>query len=283
MTTVTELDHIAAINTNPDDDTPRLVYADWLDEQPGTKACVRCRNGRLYCPKCSGEGCSPYGVAANGPCLADQECEYCDGTGAVPDGRAARAAFIRVQCELASMRDDEGRPHPSGCLCQWCCTLRRRERELLAEHGPQWYEDWARRITGGTECASWSVEGPQPAGWMVFGGRWAVQRVPFVCGFVENFTCSAADWLRHADALAWRPGVTDECPGCGGTGYRDQVAAICYVCDSKSGRVHRPCPPTAQPIRKVVLTALPPGNPTWDDVLTQFRREWKWITFERAE
>ena len=27
---------LAAIRENPDDDTPRLAYADWLDEQGGT-------------------------------------------------------------------------------------------------------------------------------------------------------------------------------------------------------------------------------------------------------
>ena len=29
----TELDFIRAINADPDDDSPRLIFADWLDEQ----------------------------------------------------------------------------------------------------------------------------------------------------------------------------------------------------------------------------------------------------------
>jgi uncharacterized protein (TIGR02996 family) len=58
---------LAAIRAAPDDDAPRLVYADWLDEH----------------------------------------------------GQPERAAFIRIQCELARTGDP---------------ALRRREAELLAEH-----------------------------------------------------------------------------------------------------------------------------------------------------
>src|SRR5262249_52100640 len=64
-----------------DDDTPRLVYADWLDDHDDP----------------------------------------------------ARAELIRVQCSLARMADEDPRRH----------DLRRREQELLRQHGRPWVEGWA--------------------------------------------------------------------------------------------------------------------------------------------
>ena len=67
------------IIADPDDDAPRLIYADWLDDH----------------------------------------------------GQEARAEFIRVQIERARLGDDDERSD----------GLRRRERELLAEHGNGWLGD----------------------------------------------------------------------------------------------------------------------------------------------
>jgi hypothetical protein len=53
------------------------------DERDG-EACGRCAGtGTQTCPKCSGEGCSVYGIAANGPCTAGDPCPDCGGTGRV--------------------------------------------------------------------------------------------------------------------------------------------------------------------------------------------------------
>src|SRR5438132_1016345 len=67
-----------AIRAQPDDDTPRLVYADWLDDR----------------------------------------------------GDAARAEFLRVQCELARWVPQLDRRE----------ALRRREGELLARHANDWLD-----------------------------------------------------------------------------------------------------------------------------------------------
>jgi uncharacterized protein (TIGR02996 family) len=76
---------LQAIRESPDDDTPRLVFADWLSERGNV-----------------------------------------------------RGEFIRVQCELARMaEDDPGRP-----------ALAEREKELLAAHQREWLDlafvDWLR-------------------------------------------------------------------------------------------------------------------------------------------
>jgi uncharacterized protein (TIGR02996 family) len=84
------------------------------------------------------------------------------------------------------------------------------------------------------------------------------------CGFVESVTCTAADWLAHADAIHWHPAQTVACGGdCknhGGGGRvfdarRNSLPAgrPCPTC-SGTGRVPRPCPATAQPITSVTLT-----------------------------
>lgn len=55
---------------------------DILQPLRGMERCGACRGrGELGCPKCSGEGCSPHGLATNGPCTAGDECRPCDGTG----------------------------------------------------------------------------------------------------------------------------------------------------------------------------------------------------------
>jgi uncharacterized protein (TIGR02996 family) len=72
---------LADIIANADDDAPRLVYADWLEDH----------------------------------------------------GQPDRAAFVRVQCQLARLPEDDAlRPDTRRE------GLEAKERELLARHGPQW-------------------------------------------------------------------------------------------------------------------------------------------------
>lgn len=102
----------AAIRDRPADDTPRLVYADWLDDH----------------------------------------------------GKAARAEFVRVQCELA------GTPAPDRVR-----GLRKREEELLKAHRAEWCGPVVRKLRG------------KKTG-----------RVVFRRGFVEEIAGSAADLLSLA-------------------------------------------------------------------------------------
>src|SRR6185312_14607164 len=127
----------------PADDTPRLMLADHLDETAVAVACGAC----------VGVGKVPeYEPGTDGVWRVVRNiCQRCGGTGSVPDGRAARAAFIRVQCELARGCDPwcrngvvqepvmEYRENAGGVVavgqrnvpCPKCWPLRRREQELL--------------------------------------------------------------------------------------------------------------------------------------------------------
>lgn len=282
MTTTTALDHITAINTHPDDDTPRLVYADWLDEHAGTVDCF-CKGRKWKQP---------------------DPCHRCNGRYGLSDGRRERAELIRVQCELTAIG-------PADTVRGKGANLRRRERELWG--GP----DDRTRLLGTPDWMLLTVIPSNmhelPVGWRALG---LVYR-----GFVEEIRCAATDWLRHADALAWEPWVTDECPTCkgnrsvvcrdamsghdacprcvcewcDGTGSErvadaagDMDDATCRKCDGRkaTGRVPRPCPPTAEPIRKVTLTTC-----RFDEAWGLWERQadggyrssrWPWIEFTRA-
>lgn len=127
-------------------------------------------------------------------------------------GGCERAEFIRVQVELSRTREPElksmgvigdhdesrrnacsgCRKRPPGTDCRWC-VLRARERELLKAipvpgrlltNETVWIADLILPVMG---------DG-QPNDGRVF--RWDWSR-----GFVSAITCTAHDWLRHADAI----------------------------------------------------------------------------------
>jgi hypothetical protein len=153
---------LKAIIACPDDDGPRLYYADFLE---GT-------TGMVPCPIC-------HRVS---------DCYACHGTGEVSNGHAERAEFIRVQCELARLNDDSVMcHHPDAKPGDWCndsdclkcgraAALRHRERELWAAHGKTWF---------GTEFTA--------AGWVTLED---VRR-----GFMESVEMPWSDFRTHAAAI----------------------------------------------------------------------------------
>jgi uncharacterized protein (TIGR02996 family) len=173
---------LAAILAHPDEDTPRLAYADWLDETAGTVAC-----------RCKGTG--RYRVVGGG----FLGCPGCNGAGSIPDGNAARAEFIRVQVELAATADPPGDRFWDGQLGdgpKWHRrrkALRRREQELLRDIGHDIVNTprvWPVSMTLG-------AAEPYPPGLGIEGPpRLVVRR-----GFVEQWRMTAEDWLAHADQI----------------------------------------------------------------------------------
>jgi uncharacterized protein (TIGR02996 family) len=220
---------LAAVCSDPDDDTVRLVFADWLEEHS--------------CPE--------------------------------------RAEFIRVQCELARM--PAGWPI-SGDASQEVDkykSLRDCERELLEAFGA----DWAASVAIHT-ATDWHSHGTyrenHESEWKWYWSR----------GFISHISLTAADWLKHADALYWRPGQRVAYPECKGTGWTqqekscpvDHVAAENTI-DGLVRFILRPCPDTAQPLRKVVLTTRPDrgvgGMENEPGVMEKwFAARWPGIEFE---
>lgn len=131
-------------------------------------------------------------------------------------------------------------------------------------------------------------------------------RYGFERGFVASISCTAEQLLAHADELIWHPSQkikAPKCEVCGGVEedergrWKDKHGhdywIRCGHCKGKS-TLPRPCPDTAQPISRVVLTTPMgwgvgtfskdrkwriehPQGREWVDVL---RAEWPGVEFE---
>lgn len=107
---------LAAIAAEPDDDTRRLAYADWLDErEPREVPCLHCSGppDALRCRRCHGlvkdprEHDSGEDYDATWFCNRTDRCAVCDGTGVVADTEDRdRARVIRACCAGASNTED---------------------------------------------------------------------------------------------------------------------------------------------------------------------------------
>jgi uncharacterized protein (TIGR02996 family) len=163
---------LAAICADPDQDAPRLVYADWLEET-GREA--RAEFVRLQ--------------------LRLVELEKAPNR---PAGGAQLAGWLwAYHREMAVMRAILEETGP--CPCERC--LRDRERELLDAHGAGWFLDFATRAGcegGYIDRNAWHYR--IRGGWL----GWC----EFRRGFVESVTCPAAAWAGHGDAVLAAQPVT---------------------------------------------------------------------------
>ena len=218
---MTDLDAILrAVLADPHDDTPRLVYADVLDDLAGVVACPACGGiGWTTREKAGGSYAaeSPWLI----PDFATVGCPRCGGardrrgSGSVSNGLAERAEFVRVHVELARMvppmgldrsapvglfGERERRFHKWGKGSAWGRrreSLEKRAADLWLSLGPGAFHDgtgFSARI-----CVPFG-EHRQPYG--------LVRR-----GFVDVLRCDL------------RTFVGGECRGCGGRGGEDRYPA----------------------------------------------------------
>lgn len=192
------VEFLAKICAEPDEDTHRLVFADWVEE----------------------------------------------------NGDPDRAEFVR--CQFA------GGTHAPA-----------RAQRLMHTHydtpdGPQ---NWGRR------AGALGVVYPAPL-------------VLFARGFVREARVPVDSFLKIADGLLWRPDYKTPCGRCGGDGNAhgadrafewsgDPMYRKCPACRG-SGRVTRPCPPTAQPVAGITLTNWA-GYAADDAGLSRFNAVRKWV------
>ncbi len=120
-------------------------------------------------------------------------------------GEVERAEFIRVQVELAQM---EARHHHE-CTStvkrgMEAAGLRRRERELLTLSVEQRWPDYAPAIPCWLNADSTVTVHREATAKSVYSSTVAFRR-----GFIAAITCTAADWLAHADAIRAREPVTE--------------------------------------------------------------------------
>jgi len=230
---------LRTILDTPLDDAPRLVYADWLEEN----------DRRDGCPECEGYRFGEYTMP---------RCGTCHGDGVVGNGYAALAEFIRVQIELAEIESEHGTllfwnqlrkehyAHRPGCS-KWC-RLVNRQNDLLERHGREW-------ATGVASICGY----PAPFGTFGYGGgedrtvSWVFHR-----GFIGRVELPAAVLLGGLCGCraGGRIPVTDSyvvgCPTCNGSGTTPGIARQLAL---------------AAPVTEIVLSDLPihpsGGNSTY--------------------
>ncbi len=226
-----------AIAADPEDDTVRLAYADWLDENPKEETV------RAECPHCDGHG---EIITSH-----RSDCYFCKGEGwldTTTNANPARAEFIRVQCELertprfetpehyrcdvcGNTPDENGElEHGKGCYVldedgggsEWVGSRREwidltnRSDALLATHRAAWQkvsclackgEGGAHWYEGGRgpylKCVPCGNTGDALHGREVVFRRGFVEEVKG-CRLWDVFRASAAAF-GYADPVEWRP------------------------------------------------------------------------------
>lgn len=265
---------LRAVIENPDDDTVRLVYADALDELPTLYVtCPTCKDTKLL------HG-SSYGRSMT------MVCDACSGTGEVIDTfPAERAELIRVQCELGT--HNKPRKRVEG---EWCTVSpselhfyifgTNKVRPELGERVDVVNTDPGkneRKLFPGVRVTSANMSfyvGVIDAGSVeedlvrynelvareiklyesltargLLTGRETYRR-----GFVESWCGTAEEWSKVESRLFWHPNQTRKCTGCG------TCKPVGHIYTGKDGmkwiecRQPRPCPDSAHPLRKVILT-----------------------------
>lgn len=168
---------VAAICAEPGEDTPRLAYADWLEENgEGDRAefvRVQVEKAKIP-PRPHGDPAVPFTYI----------CERC---GEVMDKRRREAIYSCTGCgEPDHIR--KGRLHDS--KYPTLDALERRERELFDP-------DLGYRLR---DEHPWMRHTILPS---TYHGR--VDRCClYTRGFVSHVTCTAEDWLAYADAITSR-------------------------------------------------------------------------------
>lgn len=188
-------DLLNAVLASPDDDLPRLVYADWLDEHDEPTPCG-CDDGVI--------DTGGFDPAGNPVYVA---CGICDGVGHLPNQNALHAALIRAQCKISGIQWDcecmirgmncqrwnkDIRPWESPILCPTCKAL----QELTDEEV---------RIKSQLRMPLWGGEQPgESSGTGELTCR----------GFFEKVT-APFDWLqRHLpDIVQYHPVQMVQAPG----------------------------------------------------------------------
>jgi uncharacterized protein (TIGR02996 family) len=245
-----------AICESPDDDLPRLVFADWLEEHgEGERAefiRVQCE---LEAEHVWDGGCEVCGEPGIG--------RWCAGCLSERDRRDALRCRER---ELFANRCRTWFPNPTDHEWKW-------DRPGEADHGNTYRgrslfrrgfvqsliltaADFLRVERGllwcPTPCGKCEGTGLDNIGVINPNdliGDWDVDRYKETFLRAYGFTPPSCPPCSGTGKVP----PTDGCPACEGTGYRDRVVAKCYVC-GKTGIVPRPFPATVQPIREVHLT-----------------------------
>lgn len=274
---------LSAILDRPADDAPRMVYADWLEENAGDGVCPQCRgSGKRHVSVPNTNLSAANGYSPLTEYAEWRGCRVCSksdnevGSGRVSDGRRERAAFIRVQCELARLDDCGHAARQEVWLDGSCrvCPLRRREREMfVATLGVMMLRDSDGLFSALDADGSGTIGHTHPANRASVIG--VVRR-----GFVESVTLPAAAFCGGPCGTCNGEGVvrTDtggndwqsNCRSCGGTDLLRGSGTL----PGLAGRLF-----AVAPVTRVVLTDKSPMPP--NEGYQNPSPYWYWTTIVR--
>lgn len=234
-----------AVCSNPHDNTPRLVLADYLEEygEPERAEFIR---------------------------VQIELSMYVESPEPHPPRKPREGTFDQWQMYHRDNRRYRNRVSEWKSEQEKRLTLLSRERELFAAHGREWFGANARlpmvELIGAPVI---EVVRGFPSHWL---GPWR-EWVGGECGCVRRVNdthiaiasdcpdCKGSGRIPGACHRAWKPSWAMECERCKGRGgfhndmhYSDDS---CSACNS-TGRISMPMPDDALPITDVTLTTVPP-------------------------
>lgn len=224
---------LAAIMNDKGDDTVRLVYADWLQEHGQEERAdfirVQCELAKYQSITLSKKDAL---ALATDEGYRDYVMHTSHGVEIFSRSRNAEYGLPeRMHGVNIYVKDveDSGFDSMSRIRDHWYRSERKelvtRERDILTGKGREWVGTILGNVCRGS------------------GLNWNWDR-----GFINIITCTAEDFIAHADEIYWHP---------------KQVIAT-HV--DGIHELRRPCPLTAQPLTKVVLTTVPDIAPLIETV-----------------
>lgn len=243
---------LAAILSSPEDDTPRMIYADWLEERGEVERAdfvrVQCELARTPPLNIICRGCGKDIIVDERVC---DGC-VCNSPAGVNHGLVPQWVCLCSVCD----------PEQTGSA-RWS-PLRRRERELLEAKEWEWLHAIHPELQRGSHDAS-------------TGRTWWLRKPAWSRGLLKSVEIDWETFREIHAALIWSPRQTTECPKCIRGMCNDMdIGDItfaewpCENCGGLSkddrglpanvpgtGRIPRPFVPTAQPIETVRLTTWP--------------------------
>lgn len=219
MTDTDTIPLLRSICEHPADDTPRLVLADWLEENATAENGYAERAGFVRCQ-----------VELASRCTSKQ--------------------LENIDC-IDMFLDPQDRDHQT-----WkhgVVELRRRDRELLERSGRAWSAPLVHAMANkDSKHMQWDHEHAEFHSTRIV--RWSWSR-----GFISSIRCSWSDFIHVESRLIHVPGGTVECPGCRifPETMKGQVqphkCSLCYG----SGRIPRPFVASMQPVTEITFTDVP--------------------------
>lgn len=179
---------LESIVADPQDDSVRLIFADWLEENSGN---------HNTCPVCLGSGFSPI----SDPKWGNDTCPNCTGDGKMHNGFANRAGFIRTQIALSKLTPYPQLKHieEKAKQLETRSALEELEKQLLRDCGVMWIPEYGRfaRFEKESEpfkiVAALSDQMPH----LVLDTEYLFTR-----GFVSKVSTTCEVWLKHGKEIA---------------------------------------------------------------------------------